>query len=71
MKLQIDPRSETWRFIESWATERLNKARSQNDSISKDAVETAVLRGRIAGLKELLALTKDPAIEADDSGPTY
>jgi hypothetical protein len=48
----------------------LTKTRLQNDSMSNDAVKTAELRGRIAGLKELLALTA-PAIEADDSGPTY
>jgi hypothetical protein len=71
LKLHIDPRSETWRFIESWATERLEKTRSKNDSMAHDAIQTAALRGRIGELKDLLALTKDPVIEADDSGPTY
>lgn len=54
-----------------WANERINDARLRNDSIANDMVETTRLRGRIAVLKELLALTKAPAIEADDSGPTY
>lgn len=70
MKLQIDPKSETWRAIESWADERLNQLRLKNDSMSSE-VDTAFMRGKIAGFKELLALTKAPAIEADDSGPTY
>lgn len=71
MKLEIDPKSDAWKAVEEWAVERLKKARDRNDSPAADMVETSHLRGRIGALKELLALTKAPAIEADDSGPTY
>lgn len=57
--------------MEEWANERINDARLRNDSIANDMVETSRLRGRIAVLKELLALTKAPAIVADDGGATY
>lgn len=71
MKPQIDPKSDTWRAVEEWANERINDARLRNDSISADMVETSRLRGRIGTLKELLALIKAPAIEADESGIPY
>lgn len=67
MKPQIEPRSDTWKAVEAYANERLEKLRLQNDSTAMDSIQTAVIRGRIAALKELLALAEAPANLADDS----
>jgi len=50
--------SETWVFVSQWAGEELVKARKSNDSSKKDDVATALLRGKIAMLKELIDLPK-------------
>lgn len=52
----INPYSPTWIFVRAWAEEALTKAREKNDSINKDATQTAVLRGEIKILKELINL---------------
>ncbi len=57
MKLRIDPRSETWRFLEQHINERLQSLRLQNDAVTLDATATATLRGRIAELKSMLSLS--------------
>lgn len=40
---------------------RLDERRKANDHVSSDAVLTAHTRGRIAELKELIALVQSPA----------
>ena len=52
----LDPRSPTWLFIQAWAGETLQKAREKNDSATCDSIKTAVLRGEIKILKELINL---------------
>lgn len=54
--LGIDTYSRTWRFIEEWGAEELQRKREANDGISKDAIKTAVLRGEIRMLKRLIEL---------------
>ena len=71
MKPQIDPHSDTWKAIKARADERLNTLRLQNDAFGLDPNGTAVIRGRIAELKELLALEKAPDNSADDSEPMF
>ena len=44
-----------WTDIEAWAKDKLATARNQNDGELSE-IETAKLRGRIATLKELIAL---------------
>ena len=44
-----------WREVEAWANDKLVQARQQNDGDLGDS-DTAKLRGRIALLKELIAL---------------
>jgi len=68
VKPEIEPKSPTWKAVEAYANERLNRLRLQNDSAALDQVETANIRGRIAALKELLALTQAPADVADEGG---
>lgn len=52
----LDPRSQTWIFVSVWANEALKKAREKNDSVNCDLTKTAVLRGEIKILKELINL---------------
>lgn len=52
----LDPRSQTWIFVSTWAQERLEKARVRNDNPNTDMTQTAVLRGEIKLLKELINL---------------
>lgn len=66
MKPEIEPQSNTWKAVEEYATEKLESYRKQNDSTDLDEVKTAVIRGRIAALKELLALSQAPATKTDD-----
>ena len=66
MSSSIDPKSETWRFIEAHANERLSVLRLQNDSAHLGVEQTAVIRGRIAELKSILSLlTKDLPLIAE------
>lgn len=44
-----------WHYVEAWAKERLESSRQRNDA-DLGATDTATLRGRIALLKELIAL---------------
>ena len=52
----LDTNSPTWQWIVIWATEELDKSRKLNDSIIRTDKDTAVLRGEIKRLKEILAL---------------
>ena len=68
----MDFNSPTWRAIEKLAGQQLTTLREKNDSLSLDAIRTAELRGRIAALKDLLALGNPaPAQPADDGGSGY
>lgn len=72
MKQGIDFNSPTWRAIEKLASQQLGVLREKNDSPTLDAIRTAELRGRIASLKDLLALAEPaPAQPADDGGSGY
>jgi len=52
----LDPRSQTWLFVHSWAQQRLDKTRARNDSANADIIQTSVMRGEIKVLKELISL---------------
>ena len=52
----LDINSPTWQWIVNWATDELDKSRKLNDSIIRTDKDTAVLRGEIKRLKEILAL---------------
>ena len=49
-----------WTALRMFLEQRLAALRAQNDIVSKDATETAFLRGQIAELKALLALGEQP-----------
>lgn len=58
--LRDDFQSRTWERMEAHLRERLAELREENDT-RLDDVKTATLRGRIAEIKELLALAAKPA----------
>lgn len=56
---EIDRHSGTWIFVEAWASEQIKKLREKNDSANLSDVQTAVLRGKIKAMKELLDLPRE------------
>lgn len=52
----LDSGSSTWAFVSKKIRDRIAELRSLNDNPGLDEIKTAVLRGRIAALKELAAL---------------
>jgi hypothetical protein len=63
----VDRYSETWRDVAAWAAPRLESARAELESPNVDDARARYLRGRIAALKELLALPDaedQPAVDA-------
>lgn len=51
----VDRGSPAWMRVEQWANDRIADLRCRNDG-QLDPIKTADVRGRIAALKELLAL---------------
>jgi hypothetical protein len=61
-----------WKAIRTWAVAEIDHARDRNESPALTEQQTAALRGRIAALRELLALGEPkagPARPAPASGP--
>lgn len=56
----IDFTSPTWKGIKEHLKTRLEQQRERNDSAKLDSVTTAHIRGRIAELKDLIALQDQP-----------
>lgn len=67
LPINADFRTDTWKRIQALLRMRLEKARTENDA-RLDAEKTATLRGRIAELKELLALAEKQAPGEADHG---
>lgn len=66
MKLTpMDLRSQLWLDLSAHMEGRLADLRRQNDSPNLGQDETSRLRGRIAQLKEILALAKQEPVQAD------
>jgi hypothetical protein len=67
--MNIDTKSRTWTDIEAHLRDRLSKCREKNDNGKLDYVQTAMLRGEIAAIKDLLALPNRVArVVRDDPG---
>ena len=58
--MRIDIYSPTWRRIEAWATAELEDARAVVETPAVDQTFTEFTRGRIAVLKQVLALAGEP-----------
>jgi len=67
--VEINPSSRDWKVVEEWAEKRLADYRIRNDSPVFDDRATAMLRGRIGELKELLALAKPLTPNVPDGMP--
>ena len=52
----FEEHSQTWRWLRQQVQDKLDQARQDNDSIGRDDIQTAFLRGRISAYKELLAI---------------
>jgi hypothetical protein len=55
---RLDPYSETWAFIRGYCEATLKETQDRNNSPVLDEVRTAMLRGKIAMLKEIMDLPK-------------
>lgn len=56
MTSKIEKNSETWRSVDKWATDRLEKYRRQLEADGRTEAEYSQLRARIAEMKALLNL---------------
>lgn len=56
----IDRHSDAWRVVAAWAGEELSDASERIEEIGVGPAETENLRGRIAALRELLAMADEP-----------
>ena len=64
---RLDVRSETWLFIQRHCSRRIQELRASNDSAILDDRRTAVLRGQIRAMKEILDLPKPkPQIHVEE-----
>jgi hypothetical protein len=51
-----------WRRLRGYLQDELDAQRKRNDDISRDEIQTAVLRGRIQATRAFLALGDDQPI---------
>ena len=56
----IDRQSATWRAVATWAGKELATASEANEATGLPTAETEYLRGRIAAVRELMALMDEP-----------
>lgn len=53
---RLEPGSDTWLYLSTWAADEIARLREKNDSNKLDTIMTAELRGQIKALKRMLAL---------------
>lgn len=58
-KGELDKYSPTWLYIETWAKDNIEKLRIKNDSPNHTENQTAVIRGQIRALKNVLELSEE------------
>ena len=54
-----------WMRLRDYMADKLDDLREQNDAGGLNEIQTAMLRGRIACLKELIALENQPPLYSD------
>lgn len=67
----IDRHSDTWREVAAWTTDELSRACARVESLGVGPDETENLRGRIAVLRELLAMQDEPEVRVVETGEDY
>lgn len=65
---QIDPNSQTWRAVKAWAEGRRERSRSALEAQALPASDTEFERGKIAAVRELLALAEPKVKTAHSTG---
>ena len=63
--------SPLWRLIERHLQDRLSRCRERNDSGRLDPIETALLRGEISAIKDLLGLPEHLVTPTIHDDPGY
>lgn len=58
----LEVHSPTWKWVRKWAEDALNEARINNDHEFLDQNKTALIRGRIAVLKQLIDLPEEKGL---------
>jgi hypothetical protein len=58
-EIRIDTKSATWKYIDRWAQESIEKLRLKNDAPTNTETQTAIIRGKIKMIKEVLDLPKE------------
>ena len=53
-KGELEKHSPTWLYVETWANENIEKLRIKNDSSNNNETQTAMIRGQIRALKNVL-----------------
>lgn len=56
---ELDKYSGTWKFVEAWANEQIQKLREKNDNTNLTEVQTAAIRGKIKAYRELVDLPRE------------
>ena len=51
---KFNSESETWRYLEEWLKNKIQKKRKKNDTLTLTEVQTATLRGEIKAYKYML-----------------
>lgn len=69
--IQDDFHTPTWKRFTQTLQAELVRLRESNDASTKDQIETAVIRGRIAAIKEALALAPARAVSARDNAAPW
>lgn len=59
--MAIETQSPTWIATVDWAKKEIETARDQLESPSLDEKATAIIRGRVKAIKDLLALAESKA----------
>lgn len=52
----FEEHSPTWQWLKKELQKKLQQARADNDSVNRDQIQTAYLRGRVSIYKELLGI---------------
>ena len=56
---ELNVYSGTWAFIDKFANEEIERLRKKNDSPLLDPIKTAIIRGKIKVLKQIIDLPKE------------
>lgn len=64
-----DKDSAVFKKLLGFYKQKLDSLREENDNSSVNAIDTSVLRGRIAEVKEFLALGDEPTVEEVPEAP--